>query len=109
MAQLLADTLGCALVSDVALLTGYSTPYLSAIPDNVLCLDEPDVLIQIVTTVPSSIVWSAPLSGSALQQTVSEPGIYSVASTACGVTTELSISVVASNVPVSPAATPATA
>ncbi len=94
----MTDTLGCSLVSDVALLTGYSTPYLSALPDNVLCLNEPEALIQIVTTAPSSIVWSPPFSGSDLQQTVTEPGTYSVTSTACGITTELSITVVASEV-----------
>jgi gliding motility-associated-like protein len=94
----MTDSWGCALVSDPALITAYSTPYLNVIPDNVLCLNEEEAIIQVMTTAPSSIIWSAPFSGSALQQTVTEPGTYSVSSTACDITTEMSVTVVASDV-----------
>lgn len=94
----MTDTQGCFLTSDAILLTGYGTPYLNVSPDNVLCLTDDEVLIQVVTTVPSGIVWGAPLSGSALEQTVTEPGTYSVSATACGIITELSVVVIASDV-----------
>lgn len=94
----MTDTMGCALVSDPALITAYGTPYLNILPDNVLCLNEQEAILQVVTTSPSSIVWAPPFSGSALQQTVTEPGVYSVSSTACGITTEMSVTVVASDV-----------
>jgi gliding motility-associated-like protein len=94
----MTDTLGCELVSDPALITAYSTPYLNVLPDEVLCLNEPEILLQVVTTMPSSIVWSPPFSGSVLQQEVTEPGVYMVTSTACGITTEMSVTVVASDV-----------
>lgn len=94
----MTDTMGCELVSDPALITAYGTPYLNILPDNVLCLNEQEAILQVVTTSPSSIVWAPPFSGSALQQTVTEPGVYSVSSTACGITTEMSVTVVESTV-----------
>ncbi len=94
----MTDTMGCELVSDPALITAYSTPYLNVLPDEVLCLNEPEILLQVVTTMPSSIIWSPPFSGNVLQQSVTEPGVYTVTSTACGITTEMSVTVVASDV-----------
>ena len=94
----MTDAYGCAVVSNPALLTGYSTPYLNLIPDNVLCLGEESAIIQVMTTAPSTIVWAPPLSGGGLTQTVTQPGTYSVSSTACGITTVLSVTVVASTV-----------
>ena len=94
----MTDLQGCELVSDPLLLTGYGTPFLNIYPDNVLCLNEEEVLVQVVTTVPSSIVWAAPLSGNSLEQIITEPGSYSVSSSACGITTELSVTVFASDV-----------
>lgn len=94
----MTDTFGCSVISDPALLTGYSTPYLNLIPDNVLCLGEESAIIQVMTTAPGTIVWAPPLSGSAQTQTVTQPGTYSVSSTACGITTQLSVTVVASSV-----------
>lgn len=94
----MTDTLGCNLYSDPVLITAYSTPYLNVIPDQVLCLNEPDALLQVMTTAPSTIVWAAPLSGNSQQQVVTEPGVYSVSSTACNITTEMSVTVIQSNV-----------
>ena len=92
------DQQGCFLTSDPMLLTGYGTPYLNISPDNILCLTDDEVLLQVVTTVPSSIVWGPPLSGSALEQVITEPGTYTVTSSACGITTELSATIVGSDV-----------
>ena len=94
----MVDLEGCFLTSDPVLLTGYGTPYLNVAPDNVLCLENDEATIQVVTTVPSSIVWAPPLSGNALLQTVTSPGTYAVTSTACGITTELEVTIVASTV-----------
>ncbi len=90
----MVDTQGCFLTSDPLLLTGYGTPYLNVTPDALLCIEGDEVLVQVVTTVPSAIAWSAPLSGNALQQVITEPGTYSVTATACAITTELTVVVV---------------
>lgn len=94
----MTDLQGCFLTSDPVLLTGYGTPYLNVSPDNILCLVDDEVLIQVITTVPSSIVWGSPLSGSALEQVITQPGTYTVTSTACGITTTLSATIVGSDV-----------
>lgn len=92
------DQQGCFITSDPVLLTGYGTPYLNITPDNVLCLSDDEVTIQVVTTVPSSISWAAPFSGTSLTQVATQPGTYSVVATACGISTPLSVTVVGSDV-----------
>ncbi|MBK9419985.1 MAG: gliding motility-associated C-terminal domain-containing protein [Flavobacteriales bacterium] len=90
----LVDPNGCYLNSDPILITGYATPFLNVLPDGVLCLGETDVLLQVVTTGFTSLVWAAPLSGNAVSQTVDQPGVYSCTVQACGITTELSTVIV---------------
>lgn len=92
------DAMGCLLDSDPVLVTGYATPFLNVLPDPVLCLNEGPILLQVVSTNYTSLIWDAPLSGSAPSQSVSQPGIYSCSVTACGITTDLEITIVESSV-----------
>jgi gliding motility-associated-like protein len=88
------DVMGCLLDSDPILVSGYGTPFLNVLPDGVLCVGDGAILLQVVTTGATSLVWDAPLSGNALQQTVSLPGTYSCSVTACGIITELETTIV---------------
>ncbi len=94
----MTDLQGCELTSDPVLLTGYSTPYLNIAPDNVICLVDDQATMSVVTTGPSNIVWAAPLSGNALEQTVTQPGTYSVSVTACDIITTIEAIIIASDV-----------
>lgn len=91
------DTLGCFLASDPILITGYATPFLNVTPDGVLCASDPndEVTLQVVTTGYSSLIWDAPLSGNNLVQVVDQPGTYACSVSACGITTVLSVDIVA--------------
>lgn len=90
----MVDTLGCLVTSDPMLITDYATPYLNILPDNVLCEPGETSILQVVTTSTSTLLWSAPFAGStAIQQVVSQPGIYTCSVNACGITTVLSVQV----------------
>lgn len=91
------DTLGCFLASDPVLITGYATPFLNVTPDGVLCASDPndEVTLQVVTTGYNSLIWDAPLSGNNLVQVVDQPGTYGCSVSACGISTVLSVDVVA--------------
>ena len=83
------DAMGCVLDSDPILVTAYATPFLNVLPDGVLCVNDGPVILQVVSTNYTSLVWDAPLSGNAPLQTVTLPGTYSVSVTACGIVTTL--------------------
>ncbi len=90
----LVDLNGCYLISDPILVTGYSTPFLSVMPDGVLCAGEDPVILQVITTGYSSLAWGAPLSGNSLIQSIDQPGVYSCTVQACGIITELSTEII---------------
>lgn len=93
----MTDPMGCELASDPILITGYATPFLNVTPDGVICLNDPNdvATLQVVTTSVSSMVWAAPLSGNSLTQVVNQPGTYSCSVVGCGITTNLTVTVVA--------------
>ena len=93
----MVDSLFCLVVSDPMLLTDYATPYLNVLPDNMLCEPGETATIQVVTTSTSTFQWLAPLSGGSMQQTVSEPGLYSCSVTGCGITTTVSVEIHGNN------------
>jgi gliding motility-associated-like protein len=87
----MVDSLGCPVSSDPILITDYATPFLNVLPDNVLCEPGETAVLYVVTTSTSTLLWEAPFAGSnAMQQTVSQPGIYTCSVNACGITTVLS-------------------
>lgn len=90
----MTDSLGCDVSSDPILLTDYATPYLNVLPDNVLCEPGETAILQVITTSTATLLWEAPFAGSnALQQTVTQPGIYTCHVTACGIVTTLSVEI----------------
>ncbi len=88
------DSLGCFVTSDPILVTDYATPFLNVLPDNVLCGPDETATLQVVTTSTATLLWAAPFDGStALQQVVTQPGIYTCSVNACGITTVLSVEI----------------
>lgn len=92
----IVDLLGCELTSDPVLITDYATPFLNVLPDNVICEPGETVTLQVVTTGAASLAWQSPLSGSAVQQVVDEPGLYTCSVQACGIVTTLTVEVIGS-------------
>jgi len=82
---------GCALVSNTVEVSEFSTPFLDG--SNAVLCPGGEVDIQIISSALDAIMWQAPLTGSDTVQTVSEPGIYTVIVTGCGIEIELSIEV----------------
>jgi gliding motility-associated-like protein len=90
----MVDTLGCLVTSNPILVTDYATPFLNILPDNVICEPGETSILQVVTTSESTLLWEAPFAGSsAVQQTVTQPGIYTCSVNACDITTVLSVQV----------------
>ncbi len=83
---------GCALVSEMVEVKEYSTPYLDAAPGTSICAMG-SVIISLQTNESSLINWATPFSGSALTQTVTSPGTYSVSVNSCGITTVANITI----------------
>lgn len=91
------DQYGCELVSNSIEVDQYSTPELSVTGEPILC-DGETITISAASSAASSLVWQPPLSGSNPEQLISEPGIYTCIIEACGIETEASVTVVASEV-----------
>ncbi|MFT6997814.1 MAG: gliding motility-associated-like protein [Cryomorphaceae bacterium] len=82
---------GCALVSNTIEVSEFATPFLDG--SNAVLCPGGEVEIGIVSSSLDAIEWQAPFMGSNTVQTVTEPGIYSVIVTGCGVEIELFIEV----------------
>lgn len=85
-----------SILSNTALIGGYSTPQLVALPSKAICPGD-SVRISIVGSAGSVIVWLPPLTGSDSVQYISKPGTYSCSVTSCGVTTPCSITITKDN------------
>lgn len=81
---------GCSLVSDMAEVLEYSTPYLDAVPGTSLCASG-TLLIGVESNPDAIVTWAAPFSGSSFTQTVTSPGTYSVSVNFCSITTTANI------------------
>lgn len=92
----MTDVNGCRLVSSFVELREYSTPSISANPGTVICQGG-QVTIEVESSDASSIQWLAPLSGSSNTQVVTTPGVYTCSVLSCGITTNVNIEVIASN------------
>lgn len=86
------DADGCQLISNTVQVDQYTTPFLIAYPSEIYCLGD-SVEIHVVTSEGSVVQWLAPLSGSDLTQTVSDPGTYTCSVNSCNITTLASITV----------------
>ncbi|MCW3085721.1 MAG: hypothetical protein JWP12_3087 [Bacteroidetes bacterium] len=83
---------GCSLVSEMAEVKQYSTPYIDAFPGTSLCATG-TVLITALTDPSTILNWSAPLSGSAFTQVISSAGTYTVSANFCNITTIANITI----------------
>lgn len=92
---IITDQDGCELTSNTVELEQYNTPYLVALPGNLVCQNQ-NVTLQVITGDSTAITWNAPLSGGGTQQVVSQSGIYSCYVTMCGITTLCSIQIIVS-------------
>ncbi|MEQ9186585.1 MAG: gliding motility-associated C-terminal domain-containing protein [Cryomorphaceae bacterium] len=86
------DSDSCDLTSNSIILSQYTTPSLEAGADVVIC-DGDSLVLSVVSNAGSEIEWLPPLSGNGLQQTVTEPGVYTCKITSCGIETYASIEV----------------
>lgn len=91
----ITDQDGCELTSNTVELEQYNTPYLVALPGNLVCQNQ-NVTLQVITGDSTAIAWNAPLSGGGTQQVVSQSGTYSCYVTMCGITTLCSIQIIVS-------------
>ncbi len=91
---------GCGQASNVVDVVNYSTPYISAYPQPVLC-NGGSVTLNVNAPGSLAVVqWLAPLFGNGLTQVVTQPGIYQCSITLCGIVTTASIEVIASSLSV---------
>ncbi len=85
----LTDSDGCVLVSNTAVISQYTTPYL--ISSNSIFCQGDTVSITVMTNPNSTITWLAPLSGNNPIQYITQEGTYTCNITSCGITTPASI------------------
>lgn len=86
------DSSGCTLVSNTVLVNQYAVPYIIATPSTILCPGG-SLIISIVTNAGSIIQWQSPLSGNAMQKTITAPGVYTCNVTSCGIQTIVNITI----------------
>ncbi|HEY0977075.1 MAG TPA: gliding motility-associated C-terminal domain-containing protein [Flavobacteriales bacterium] len=90
---LMMEVEGCLLTSAGIHLSNYGTPFLQVLPSSVLCAIGDSLLLQVVATPGSVVEWDAPFTGPALEQVVSMPGTYTCSVEACGLRSDLSVTV----------------
>ncbi|MGQ0829719.1 MAG: gliding motility-associated C-terminal domain-containing protein [Bacteroidota bacterium] len=83
---------GCSLVSDMAEVKEYSTPYLDAFPGTSLCANG-SVLISVESNETALVTWGPPFNGNSFSQVVNSAGIYSVSVNFCNITTLANINI----------------
>lgn len=86
---------GCRISSNTIEVRQYTTPFLVATPDDILCPEE-IVQINLITNPGSYSYWLPPLSGNSITQLVSSPGTYSCNVYSCGINTLASVTITAS-------------
>ncbi len=89
------DTSGCIVVSNTAQVSQYSTPFLFATPNAVICAGD-SVAILVIASPGSTIQWLSPLNGSDSIQYVKSSGTYTCKVTSCGIITVASVTVTVS-------------
>ncbi|MFZ1688794.1 MAG: gliding motility-associated C-terminal domain-containing protein [Flavobacteriales bacterium] len=83
---------GCPVSNGPVTLVEFSSPFIQALPSNILCAGG-SVGLEVVSGPGATLQWQAPLSGSAPIQTVYQPGTYTCNVMSCGVLWPLSIEV----------------
>ena len=88
---------GCPVSNGPVTLVEFSSPFIQALPSNILCSGG-SVLLEVVSGPGATLQWQAPLFGSSPTQTVYQPGIYICNVMSCGVLWVLDIEVFASGI-----------
>ena len=88
---------GCPVSNGPVTLTEFSSPFIQALPSNLLCAGG-TVVLEVVAGPGALLSWQAPLFGSLNQQTVTQPGTYTCIVTSCGVQWVLPITVIGSGI-----------
>ena len=86
---------GCKLTSNTVEIKNYTTPYLLALPQAVVCAGQ-TVTLQVISGDTTAIHWLPVLSGGGTIRTVSQTGTYSCTVTMCAITTTCSIPITVS-------------
>ena len=87
----------CQLLSNSVVVQQYNTPSIQAVPSSVLCPGD-TVVISLTASSNSSVTWQAPLTGTALTQAITIPGVYSCTVLACNIITTVSITIVSTSI-----------
>ena len=93
----IGDSTTCFLTSNIVEVKQYSTPFLQATPNAVICPGS-TVRVDIITNDSSIIQWQSPFSGNDPFQIINAPGVYSCLVTSCGITTNASVTITPSNI-----------
>lgn len=91
------DQYGCEVVSNSVEVDQYATPFILTAGEPILC-DGASITLSAVSNPGSIISWQSPLYGSTADQTVDQVGTYSCLITSCGIETDATVEVVASQV-----------
>ncbi|MEO8148854.1 MAG: gliding motility-associated C-terminal domain-containing protein [Bacteroidia bacterium] len=83
---------GCDLVSNTVQVIQYNIPLIISFPGEAICSNTP-VMLTVITNPGSIIQWLPPLSGSAMNQTITMAGTYNCNVTSCSIVTPLSFTV----------------
>lgn len=94
---IVTSSTGCIQTSNFVEAKEYNTPYLDIYPEHI-CVNG-TATINVVAASSTLVQWQSPLSGSALTQYVSNPGVYVCSMQLCGITTIDSVTVTQSNTP----------
>ncbi len=86
------DDENCSLTTPPFELREYTTPSITVVPDEFLCNGESVDLI-VTYTGDASFVWS-PINSTADEITVTQPGVYTVSITQCGITVADTIEII---------------
>jgi gliding motility-associated-like protein len=84
------DVFGCELVSNSLNVEQYSTPFILASPQTVLCQGD-SILLSLVSSPDGQVQWQPPFSGSQPDQYATDAGTYTCMVTSCGIDTEAQI------------------
>ncbi len=88
----LTDTNGCVLLSNTVLTEQYTTPYIYATPNTVICPGD-SAYIHVAASIGAIIQWQWPLTGHDSVKVITAPGTYTCKVVSCGITTIVSITI----------------
>lgn len=88
---------GCVATNGPRTVLNFSSPFIEAFPTGTICANGA-VELHVAAGPGSTVEWQPPLSGSALEQTVTSAGTYSCVVTSCGIEWELFYDVVPTQV-----------